>query len=184
MTIFYGLSPESLSRYDQFEITIRQVGVVTDFLFKSNLRAGLEARLQGFGGEFYVEQGEGETIAFVAAGVGITPLLAQYTDINLERLHLYWTVRSDDLALVNYVFEKIPGLAKRTNLFTTGKLDENSAEVKKLTSELHIQKRRMSKEDISKDNATKWYLCTGIAFRNSLTTWLEGRTTLYEDFNY
>jgi ferredoxin-NADP reductase len=176
--------PEALSRYDQFEITIRKVGVVTDFLFKSNLRAGLEFRLRGFGGEFYVEQGEGETIAFVAAGVGITPLLAQCTDINLKHLNLYWTVRSDDLALVNHVFDKVPGLAERTHLFITGKFDESSADVKKMPSVLHIQKRRMTKEDISKDEATKWYLCTGIAFRNSMTTWLEGKTTMYEDFNY
>jgi len=176
--------PESSSSFDQFEITIRKVGVVTGLLFKSNLRAGLEVRLKGFGGEFYIQQEEGETIAFVAAGVGITPLLAQSTELDLKRLNLYWTVRSDDLALVNHVFERVPGLSQQTKLHLTGKFDEDSLEMKRIPSAVQIQKRRITREDLSTDNATKWYLCTGIGIRNTLTTWLEGKSTAYEDFNY
>lgn len=176
--------PEAASGFDQFEITIRKVGVVTDLLFKTNLRAGLEVRLQGFGGEFYIQQNEDEAIGFVAAGVGITPLLAQAKNLDLKRLNLYWTVKSDDLALVNHVLQKIPGLAQQTKLHITGKVDETSPAFKELVPGVDIQKRRMTREDLSKDSAAKWYLCTGIAFRNSLTTWLEGKTVSYEDFNY
>ena len=35
-------------RYDEFEITMRNVGVVTNFLFRQNVRAGLELPLKGF----------------------------------------------------------------------------------------------------------------------------------------
>ena len=35
-------------RYDEFEITMRNVGVVTNFLFRQNVRAGLEIPLKGF----------------------------------------------------------------------------------------------------------------------------------------
>ena len=61
----------------EFEITIREVGPVTEHLFQHNVRADLEVPLQGFGGEFFLQQGEGEKISYIAGGVGITPLLAQ-----------------------------------------------------------------------------------------------------------
>ncbi|KAG9239155.1 oxidoreductase-like protein [Amylocarpus encephaloides] len=176
--------PEA-SNYDQFEITARKVGVVTDFLFKSNIRAGLDIGLQGFGGQFYIEQDEGERVSFVASGVGITPLLPQASDLDLKRLDLYWTIRGDDLALVNDAFQNIPGLAERTHLFVTGRCDEDSVELKRLNiSPVKLQKRRMTKEDLSSDTASKWYLCTGSNFRNTLMVWLEGKPTFYEDFNY
>ncbi|KAF4632970.1 hypothetical protein G7Y89_g5153 [Cudoniella acicularis] len=171
--------------HDQFEITIRKVGVVTDFLFRHNPRAELEVPLQGFGGEFFVEQADGESVSFVAGGVGITPLLAQASDLDLSRLKLYWTNRVEDLALVNDTFENIPGLSERSYLFVTGKIDEESNEWKKLkSSSARLQERRMSKEDVENDPASKWYLCTGTSFRNSLLEWLNGKPTVYEDFNY
>ncbi|EPE25655.1 Riboflavin synthase [Glarea lozoyensis ATCC 20868] len=176
--------PETSSSFDQFDITIRKVGVVTDFLFKSNVRAGLDVRLRGFGGEFYIQQQEAKEISFVGAGVGITPLLAQASNLDLTHLNLYWTVRSSDLALVNHVFYKVPGLAQQTKLYITGQINEDSTELKKIPFTVHIKKRRITKEDLSKDDAAKWYLCTGIGFRNSLTTWLEGKSVSYEDFNY
>jgi hypothetical protein len=75
-----------LDGHDQFEITIRRVGPVTDFLFRHNTRSGLEIPLQGFGGEFFIQQGVGEKVSFIAGGVGITPLLAQVHDLDLKRL--------------------------------------------------------------------------------------------------
>jgi NAD(P)H-flavin reductase len=171
--------------HDQFEIIIRKVGVVTDFLFKHNVRANLEVPLQGFGGDFFIQQSEGESVSFVAGGVGITPLLAQAADLDLSRFRLYWTVRAEDLGLVVDTFENVPGLAEHSDVFITGKLDETSEHWKKLeSSSAKLQKRRLSKEDFSGDNASKWYLCTGTGFRNSLVEWLNGKTVVYEDFNY
>ncbi|PQE29614.1 hypothetical protein CJF30_00009228 [Rutstroemia sp. NJR-2017a BBW] len=173
--------------HDQFEITIRKVGVATDFLFRHNPRVELELPLNGFGGEFFVEQGSGEEVSFVAGGVGITPLLAQAPDLDLQRLNLYWTIRSADLGLVKDTFEKIPGLASSTKLFVTGgKIGPSeSTEIEELEKMgAVLQKRRMGKDDITNDDASKWYLCTGTSFRDSLVGWLNGKQVHYEDFNY
>lgn len=171
--------------HDQFEITIRKVGIVTDFLFKHNVRAELEVPLQGFGGDFFISQGDEERVSFVAAGVGITPLLAQAADLDLKCFHLYWTVRAEDVALVVDTFETIPGLAERSDVFVTGKLNQESRSWKELeASSTNLKIRRMMKEDVSEDTASKWYLCTGTSFRDLLADWLSGRTVIYEDFNY
>jgi NAD(P)H-flavin reductase len=170
---------------DQFEITIRTVGPVTEHLFRHNVRADLEVPLQGFGGEFFIERGGAEEVAFVAGGVGITPLLAQAADLDLRKLRLYWTVRADDLGLAIDTFDRIPGLAESTKLFVTGTIDGESDGWKKLeASGASLQNRRMAKEDLSGDAVTRWYLCTGTAFRNALVSWLDGKIVLYEDFNY
>lgn len=175
---------DSLDAHDQFEITIRKVGPVTDFLFRHNVRSELEVPLRGFGGEFFIKQ-DNEPICFVAGGVGITPFLAQAKDLDLERLQLYWTVRGEDVPLVIDTFDRLPELAKSTKLFVTGKVDEESDVWKKLSaSGTSAEKRRMTKEDISGDIASRWYLCTGTEFRNSLLEWLDGKSVHYEDFNY
>jgi len=76
----------------ELEITIRKVGVVTNFLFRTNPKAGLEIPLRGFGGDFFVQQShatlqeltepiletsspkeiKGDSVLFIASGVGIT----------------------------------------------------------------------------------------------------------------
>jgi NAD(P)H-flavin reductase len=170
---------------DQFEITIRKVGVVTDFLFKHNPRTELLVPLKGFGGEFFFKQAAGERISFIAGGVGITPVLSQVQDLDLARFRLYWTVRADDLELVLDSFQRIPGLAKSTELFVTGSVPTDSDEWKKLeASGSVLQKRRIVKDDLTNDPAVRWYLCTGPGLRNTVLGWLDGKTTLYEDFNY
>lgn len=171
--------------YNEFEITIRKVGIATDLLFRHNIRSELEVPLQGFGGEFYIQQNDGETVSFVAGGVGITPLLSQAAGLDLKRLNLYWTIRGDDLALANNAFNNIPGLSERTKLFITGKSVKESDGWKRLfESPVKLQDRRMSKEDVSGDSTSKWFVCAGTTFRNTLLGWLDGRTVLYEDFNY
>ncbi|KAH9219920.1 oxidoreductase-like protein [Leptodontidium sp. 2 PMI_412] len=170
---------------DQFEITIRKVGVVTDHLFKFNVRAELDVPVQGFGGEFIVGQGEGENVAFVAGGVGITPLLAQAQDLDLSRLYLFWTNRADDIPLVTDTFDRIPGLAEATTVFVTGKVNTDSEDWKRLVaSGAKLETRRMTVEDVGSYSASRWYLCTGTAFRATLLKWLEGKMVLFEDFNY
>lgn len=170
---------------DEFEITIRKVGPVTEYLFRHNMRYDLEIPLQGFGGEFYIQQDDREHVAFVAGGVGITPLLAQAQDLDLKRLQLYWTVRAEDLGLVADIFDRIPGVATSTKLFITGAKVPKSKQWEKIEkSGASVQKRRMAKDDFAGDTSSRWYLCTGTAFRNSVLGWLEGKTVLYEDFNY
>ena len=176
---------DSLDGHDQFEITIRKVGVVTDHLFRCNVRSELEVPLQGFGGEFIIEQSEGENVAFVAGGVGITPLLAQAQDLDLRRLHLFWTNRADDIALVTDTFDRIPGLAQASTIFITGNIDAESKDWKKLLSSgAKIENRRMTVDDAGAYSASRWYLCTGTAFRATLLKWLEGGPVVFEDFNY
>jgi ferredoxin-NADP reductase len=174
-----------LDGHDQFEITIRRVGPVTDFLFRHNVRSELQVPLQGFGGEFFIQQGEGEKVSFIAGGVGITPLLAQIYDLDLKRLNFYWTLRANDLAFANEIFERFPGLAESTKLFVTGKKPEMTDAWKKLTlSGATLERRRLDKDDITGDTADRWYMCAGPSLKNNVLGWMSGKTVTYEDFNY
>ena len=171
--------------HDTFEITIRKIGPVTTFLFRHNVRTALEVPIQGFGGDFFVRQGAGENVSFIAGGVGITPVLSQAQDLDLSRFKLYWTNRAEDLGLVIDTFEQTPGLAKSTTLFVTGTIKNHTSEWKTLDeSGAVIQKRRMAKKDLSEDPASRFYLCTGSSLRKTLLDWLDGKTAIYEDFNY
>ena len=170
---------------NEFEMTIRRVGKVTDFLFKHNSRMDLEIPLQGFGGAFFLKQTPRETISFIAAGVGITPVLPQAQDLDLTRFRLYWTIRADDIGLVLDTFERNPALATSAELFVTGSIHTDSDEWKKLAvSGAVLQRRRIVKDDLAADSAVQWYLCTGPALRITLLGWLDGKMVLYEDFNY
>jgi NAD(P)H-flavin reductase len=172
-------------KFDEFEITIRKVGNATTHLFRHNTRTQLEIPVMGFGGEFIIEQGKGELITFVAGGVGITPLLAQAPDLDLERLHLLWTVRAEDLGLVLDTLGKNPSLGKSTRLFVTGNVGD--AAEKKIeqakTLEASVVTRRLNKDDFG-DAGQKVYICTGPDLRTKLLEWLAGKTVLFEDFNY
>lgn len=175
---------DGLSGHDQFEITVRKHGPVTEFLFRTNARAGLEVPLMGTGGEFYITQEEGESVAFVAAGVGITPLLAQAKDLDLGRLRLFWTLKGEDLSFANDTFKRIEGLAKSTTLFITGNIDRESVGWKSLeASDVTLETRRMARSDLA-GTFGRYYLCTGTAMRTMLLDWLDGQTVVYEDFHY
>ena len=187
-----GCGPDGV-QHDEFEITIRNVGKVTDFLFRLNTRAGLELPLRGFGGTFSIvqEEGTGEATPFVAGGIGITPLLAQLRRLDLERLRLLWTVNVRDLGFVLDTFERCPELGRLARVFVSGLEARKSKEVELLLAKIHdsgamINRRRLMKDDLDdvKDASGTWYLCTGTALRKSLLDWLTGKTTLYEDFNY
>lgn len=173
---------------NEFEITIRRVGPVTNHLYRHNMRMGLEVPLQGFGGEFFIEQGEGEKIGYVAGGIGITPVIAQGKSLDLERFKLWWTVRADDLGLVLDTFDRVPGLSKSTTLSVTGKVNGKEEKVLKTLEEMgtKITRGRLAKEDLKlqADDLAKWYICTSPALRSTLLEWLKGKTVLYESFNY
>ncbi|KAM0316927.1 hypothetical protein ACHAO8_002730 [Botrytis cinerea] len=189
-TFTVSSSKDPTNAYDTFEITIRKVGIVTDFLFRHNIRSELEVPLNGFGGEFFIDQGSEEKVSFVAGGVGITPLIAQISELDLSRLQLYWTVRLADLGLVLDTFERYPNLSSHATLFITGEMggcdDMNeSISVRKLReSGATLKERRIEKGDFCEDSASRWYLCTGTSLRNTLVEWLQGKNLSYEDFNY
>ena len=177
----------------QFEITIRNVGVVTNFMFRKNQRAGLEVPLLGFGGEFIIKQGKNETVSFIAGGIGITPLLGQVPNLNLENLILFWTVNVSDLGFVHDTLTKIPTLAASTRLFLSGKNKnselsrENILILKNIeASGTKIQPGRLMPSDLRDEPniPSRWYICAGTGLRKDLLGWLDGKEVIYEDFDY
>ena len=175
---------------DEFEITIRNVGVVTNFLFKQNIRAGLEVPLRGFGGDFTVKDAN-QVTPFVAGGIGITPLLAQLSGLDPKQLQLFWTINIHDVGLVLDTFERCPSLAMSTKTFLSGLGENSSTEAKASIEKLEalgsqVVTRRMLASDINGDQelSSTWYLCTGPQLRKSLLEWLPGKKTVFEDFDY
>lgn len=176
---------------DQFEITIRNVGVVTDFLFRQQIRAGLEVPLKGFGGSFALPVTTGEIVPFVAGGIGLTPLLAQAADLNVDFLRLFWVINVRDINLIIDTFQRHPSLAHLTQIFLSGINESTSKETKGALQKIdrfgaHTVPRHMLRSDITvaRDLSSTWYLCTGTALRKSLLEWLSGKKVVYEDFNY
>ena len=179
--------------YDEFELTIRNVGAVTNFLFRFNIRAGLELPLRGFGGTFAIKQDEQDDfVPFVAGGIGITPLLAQLGSLDLQRLRLFWSVNERDLGLVIDTLKCYPSLPSKTKVYISRSekpaLDEAIEtmydEIK--MSDAQVLRRRLLGEDIKNEKGISdtWYLCTGPALRKLLLEELKDKTTIYEDFDY
>jgi NAD(P)H-flavin reductase len=193
-----GLPPHPSKRLadDEFEFTIRRVGVVTDFLFKHGLGPAakgteLEVGIKGFGGSFVVEQNEEQSaVAFIAAGVGITPLMPCLPSLKLENLRLFWTLRAADLNLAVEMVEGTQDLASSLTLFVTG-ISSGSKEQGVAMNELktygaRILQRRMERSDLEglKPKIEKWYVCTGTKQRSIILEWLSGREVVYEDYNF
>ena len=191
-----GLKPH------EFEMTVRRVGAVTEELFKhsgteqgSRTGLGLEVGVKGFGGEFEVRQdGNEEVVGFVAAGVGITPLLPSLGTLDLRRLRLVWTVRKGDLGLVRDVLGSWPGLAGGLRLFVTGfgegekgVSSELRGEVGEEAERVDLRVGRMACRDVrfeGDDGVRKYYLCTGTGMRKVLMEWLSDKELIFEDFNF
>ena len=175
---------------DEFEITVRRVGTVTEELFRHRGsergdRMDLEVGVKGFGGEFEVRQEGGESVGFVAAGVGITPLLPCVGSLDLKRLSLLWTVRKEDVGLVEDVLNAHPGLAGRLTLFVTNAVDGETINLKTKIDGINLQKRRLGKQDLDLEGEVqKYYLCTGTSMRKQLMEWLPDKELIFEDFNF
>ncbi|KAK6513127.1 hypothetical protein TWF506_009293 [Arthrobotrys conoides] len=172
---------------EKFEITIRRVGTVTRYLFQQNPGAALEVPIQGFGGDFFVEKCEGGKVGIVAAGVGITPFIAQWKGIMESGIdvRLFWTVKEEDLGVVKDLLGRkgMEGMKDALRLFVTGRregADDIQVEAKE------IIERRINKGDVVEegDEARKWYICTGDAMRKQVTEWLHGREVSWEEFTY
>ncbi|KAI5247901.1 oxidoreductase [Aureobasidium subglaciale] len=189
-----GLPPRPTKRLadDEFEITIRKVGIVTDFLFEHGLKSSdLELKIKGFGGSFAVEQtGVQKDVAFVAAGVGITPLMPCLQQLKSESLRLLWTVRAADIGLAVDMIESTPGLAPSVTMFVTG-ITTDSEEPHSALGKLNdigvrIERRRIDKSDLEGliPAVGRWYVCTGASQRRIILEWLSGQEVLYEDYNF
>ena len=183
--------PNSTLPVDEFEVTIRNVGVVTNFLFKCNMRAGLEVPLKGFGGTFDIDQGPNGLVPFVAGGIGITPLLAQLSTLELTRIRLFWTLSCHDVGLVLDTLERCLTLAPSTKVFLSGVGNAPSPDIEAQIDQIscwgaEVVTRRMLASDLDgqQNLSQPWYLCTGTSFRKTLLGWLSGQQTVYEDFNY
>ena len=111
---------------DEFEITLRVVGVATRFLSRQQPRNGLSLPLKGFGGSFTVPWTPDTQIPFVAGGIGITPLLAHLPSLSLATgtsLRLFWMINISDINLVLDTFQRYPilvGSFTRVKVFISG----------------------------------------------------------------
>ncbi|KAK4549319.1 hypothetical protein LTR36_006316 [Oleoguttula mirabilis] len=190
-----GSPPDPVRRLkdDEFEITIRKVGVVTDFLFKhegSELGRGgrggeLEVGVKGFGGEFEVKQEDHETVCFIAAGVGITPLLSSLESLDSSRLVVLWSLRTEDTGLALDLLNRNPQLARCLELFVTGAGDERTPDIEKLRKHgTAVYLRRLQKADLERKAISRYYLCTAVPLRMQIEEWLPGRELVFEDFNF
>lgn len=181
----------------EFDITIRKVGRVTDFLFQAGQYKfkKIEAIVRGFGGTFVIEEPAEGKMAFVASGVGITPLMGFGPTIKPGKLDLHWTMQAADIALAQDFLTNCPHLASTTTLYITSldKIDTNpdakqnlEASLTELTEQgCTVLRRRLNETDIKgAQGITKWYLCTSSAFRSIILPWIPSKDVHYEDFNF
>ncbi|RFU36294.1 hypothetical protein B7463_g97, partial [Scytalidium lignicola] len=177
---------------EKFELTIKRVGRATNFLFHQ--KAGYEIPLRGFEGEFHFSgKPAGGIIPFIAGGIGITPVLGQFSWIDVSQLRLLWTVRLEDIGLIADTLEHFPELVKSTTLFLTGQENSLSVEDRKslknvIRTDIHIERRRIEKKDIdlidSQEGVDEWCICLGRALKTQVLNWLAGKRVVYEDFSY
>ncbi|KAF4964930.1 hypothetical protein FSARC_7202 [Fusarium sarcochroum] len=175
----------------EVQITTRKHGPVTGFLRKHNMRVPLEIPVLGFGGEegFRIPlNSQGSKSIFIAAGVGITPVLAQAPAILKHKapFELLWTLRYEDLPLASDTFSKIPGLASVTRLFVTGQPDKGELLEEVMEAGAHVEKRRIGAGDVEslKGQNARFFLCTAPGLLSALEGWLHGEKVEWEDFGY
>lgn len=143
------------SQTPEFEIVVRNVGAVTNWLSQQDARTGwTQVAVLGFGGDFVFDSmipsscSERKQNVFIAAGVGITPLLGQFPARTPDQKHqhrqhqqdentppaepsspspssssltLLWTLHIRDIGLAAAVLPCIPHtLRSRTHVFITG----------------------------------------------------------------
>ena len=176
----------------EFEIMVRRVGSVTRWLEWQ--REGVEVGVRGFGGQFRVGGAQGRRACFVAAGIGITPLLAGGAGKGKKvEVRVLWSVGVRDVGLVCDVLERWPELKGMMTVFLTGvgakdddrEVDKESVE-RVMESGIDVRRRRMLREDVVdlQDEVDDWYLCTAPTLRKLVQEWLPGKAIVYENFDY
>ena len=186
-----GTSPsENTKGVRQLEVTMKNVGVVTKHLFRANMRGGVHAEIVGFGGEFKIEQDGGEVVAFVAGGVGITPLLGQMSTLERKGVKVWWGVKAADLGFVEDVVGGWERKGLVAKVFVSGEVDEEGeAAVKRLQKMgVVVRRRRMEENDFVErsevEDVRRWYVCAGKELTGRLEKWLDGREVVTENFDY
>ncbi|EPS41159.1 hypothetical protein H072_4998 [Dactylellina haptotyla CBS 200.50] len=173
----------------KFQLTIRRNpnGAVTRYLFQQGVGANLEVPVQGFGGEFFMEKTEGGKVGIIAAGVGITPFMAQWQDLQKSGadVRLFWAMRGEDVKAVKTIvgMEGMEGMKEALRLFVTGNKEEAEG-AEEIAA--RVEYRRLEKADLIEegDEERKWYICTGLAMQKQVIGWLDGRYVSYEEFTY
>ncbi|KAI0026057.1 hypothetical protein F4780DRAFT_774254 [Xylariomycetidae sp. FL0641] len=190
-------------------VVARRSGPVTALLAGAGAPPVVEARVLGFGADGFslLEPADrAKDKVFVAAGVGVTPLLAQARGLLRDEpqgcggLRLLWSLRAGDLPLAVHVLRSVPGLADRARLFVTGGGDGGDDEEEVARAQLvqmvrglgaHlVEARRMGPADVvgaGRHGQRKFFCCVGPGFRRDLLTWLGGEEeeeVVYESFEY
>ncbi|KAF2837626.1 oxidoreductase-like protein [Patellaria atrata CBS 101060] len=186
-------SPPAMLADNEFEITIRNVGPVTGYLFRQKGESELKVPLKGFGGDFKLKEGTGESkTAFVAGGVGITPFLAC---LDKAAPVVFWSLRVADLPFVEEVLRQAErhgqnGFKDSMRVFVTSRDGGLEGDTRNLIERirekgLQIKTRRLVKEDLVDQGCIDdWYVCAGEHFQKNVLEWLEGRRVIVESFNY
>lgn len=187
--------PDSLGEHgEEFEITVRKVGSVTQWLEWQ--RPGMcEVGVRGFGGEFAFAQTKIKKTGFVAAGIGITPLLGQMGTgvLDLTRLKVWWSVGIRDVGLPLDILTQYPDLGPALTIYLTGDEallaadKERQAKLQKLVGTgVTVERRRLQQSDLTgaEDAVDSWYLCTAPTMRKIVQDWLPGKAIVYENFDY
>ena len=183
--------PGSLGMHgEEFELTVREVGSVTRWL--SRQRPGLaEVGVRGFGGEFRFKQDDNRWVGFIAAGIGITPLLGQMGELDLRRLTLLWSVGIKDVGLVLDVLRQYPSLKELSTIFVNrdGSLKEDRLKEEyqdMLDIGAKIESRRIAQDDLvnADSHVDDWCICTPPNMRNQVQQWLPSKSMTFENFDY
>ncbi|KIV83250.1 hypothetical protein PV11_05295 [Exophiala sideris] len=185
--------PNSLGDHgEELEITVRRVGNVTRWL--EHQREGMcEVGIRGFAGEFSFDQSANKRVGFVAAGIGITPLLGQMDILDLSRLKVWWSVGIRDVGLPLDILTQYPALKDSLTIYLTGSqslLDEDEkgkTNLQKLVDTgVKIERRRLHQSDLigAEADVDNWYLCTAPAMRKQIQDWLPGKSVVFENFDY
>ncbi|UKZ79744.1 hypothetical protein TrVFT333_007505 [Trichoderma virens FT-333] len=181
-------------RDTELQITVKKHGPATGFLWRHKAGTPLKLSVLGFGGQESFRmpvQGASKKSPhsiFIAAGVGITPLLAQAPALLSAEsdVNVLWSLRGEDLNLAVDSFKRIDGLAAITKLFITGDYFDSKLAQKVQSLGSDIAFRRMMEDDLKalKGEQRKFFLCTGPTMLQGVKGWLTGEQVVWEDFGY
>lgn len=168
-----------------FDITIRKVGRITEYLADRAERGiPVEAVLRGFGGDFVIEPVPLGKVAFIASGVGITPLYSVGQKLEPQQLCVFWSLQAKDIHLALDLFEQYPAVIPSISMFLTGQPADLTSLGKPQAQGLKVFQRRMQQTDLQVQDVQRWYSCTSPQMRKIIQDWLPDADLQFEDFSY